>query len=375
MKPTSQFLTVLHVVDSLEFGGLERVVADLAIAQTKYGHKVIVFSINPTNGLLPELLAADIPVVLGGKSSSIDFGVLRKLRKTAVGFGVDVVHAHNFVPNYYAAAALIGVDSRPPLVGTCHDMGNRLSNRKLRWLYRLSLLRTARVAMVGQQVHDRYVASGVVKATSAEIVMNGIPVRLFNGSTERRQNARKVLGLSDDLLVIGCVGRLVQLKNQRLVVECMPALLRLHPTLHLVVVGDGPLESALHAQALSLGVAAHIEFLGNRSDVADLLPAFDIFALCSSTEGLSIALLEACASSLAVVATNVGGNPEIIQDGQTGLLIPVDDHDALRNALHSLLADPALRARLGAGAAEWTGAHASIDALCSTYNRFYLRAM
>lgn len=375
MQPLSQSLTILHVVDSLEFGGLERVVTDLAIAQKECGHKVIVFSISPTTGLLPELLAADIPVVLGGKSSSIDFGVLGKLRRTAVGLSVNIVHAHNFVPNYYAAVALIGVRSGPPLVGTCHDMGNRLSNRKLRWMYRLSLLRTARVAMVGQQVRDRYIASGLVKAESAEIVLNGIPVQRFNGCAERRQCARRVLGLSDDLLVIGCVGRLVQLKNQRLMIECMPALLSLQPNLRLVIVGDGPLESVLRAQAFTLGVAAHVDFLGQRSDVADLLPAFDIFALPSSTEGLSIALLEACATGLAVVATNVGGNPEIIRDGQTGLLVPVDDHDALRSALHSLLTNPTLRARLGASASEWVEDHASIDALCSTYNRFYLRAM
>lgn len=375
METTSQSLTILHVVDSLEFGGLERVVTDLAIAQKECGHKVIVFSISPTTGLLPELLAADIPVVLGGKSSSIDFGVLRKLRRTAVGLSVNIVHAHNFVPNYYAAVALIGVRSRPPLVGTCHDMGNRLSNRKLRWMYRLSLLRTARVAMVGQQVRDRYIASGLVKAESAEIVLNGIPVQRFNGSAERRQCARRVLGLSDDLLVIGCVGRLVQLKNQRLMIECMPALLRLQPKLRLVIVGDGPLESVLRAQAFTFGVAAHVDFLGQRTDVADLLPAFDIFALPSLTEGLSIALLEACATGLAVVATNVGGNTEIIRDGQTGLLVPVDDHDALLSALHSLLTDPALRARLGSSASDWVGDHASIDALCSAYNRFYLRAM
>ena len=375
MKPNPELLTILHVVDSLEFGGLERVVTDLAVAQQKHGHKVIVFSLNATAGLLPEQLAAGVPVVVGGKSGSVDLKVLGKLRHTATQFKVHIVHAHNFVPNYYAAVALLGASHLPTLVGTCHDMGNRLSNRKLRWMYRLSLLRTARVAMVGQQVHERYIASGLVRAESVEIVMNGIPVQHFNGSAERREAARRALGLARDLLVIGCVGRLVQLKNQQLMIECMPAMLRLHPRLRLVIVGDGPLESALRARALTLGVAAHVDFLGQRSDVADLLPAVDIFVLPSLTEGLSIALLEACATGLAVVATNVGGNPEIIRDGQTGLLIPVDDQDALHNALHSLLADPALRARLGAGASAWVESNASIEAVCSTYNRFYFRAM
>ena len=375
MKPSPPLLKILHVVDSLEFGGLERVMTDLAKAQQARGHEVIVFSINPTVGLLPELLAAGIPVVIGAKSRSLDLDVLGKLRRTAVEGKVSIVHAHNFVPNYYAAVALLGASPRPPLVGTCHDMGSRLSDRKLRWMYRLSLLRTARVAMVGQQVHDRYIASGLVKAGSAETVLNGIPVQRFAGSAERRLAARKRLGLADTAPVIGCVGRLVPLKNQRLMIESLPALLRAHPSLRLVMIGDGPLEPVLRAQAASLKVAEHIAFLGQRSDVADLLPAFDIFALPSLTEGLSIALLEACATGLAVVATRVGGNPEIIRDGQTGLLVPVDDGDALRDALASLLDDPTLRTRLGANACEWVAAHASIDALCSTYDRFYQRAM
>lgn len=375
MKPSAALLKILHVVDSLEFGGLERVTTDLAKAQHARGHEVAVFSINPTVGLLPELQAAGIPVVVGGKSRSLDWAVLGKLRSTAAERKVDVVHAHNFVPNYYAAMALFGAKNAPVLVSTCHDMGTRLSNRRLRWIYRLSLLRTRRVAMVGQQVHDRYVASGLVKAEAAETVLNGIPVRRFTGSAARRLAARNAMGIAADVPVIGSVGRLVSLKNQRLLIEVLPALLARHPALRLVIVGDGPLESALRAQASSLKVEGQVNFLGQRADVADLLPGFDIFALPSLTEGLSIALLEACATGVAVVATAVGGNPEIVKDGQTGLLVPPEDGPALREALAALLADPALRGRLGSRASEWVVAHASIDALCSTYDRFYRRVL
>ena len=375
MKPSAALLKILHVVDSLEFGGLERVTTDLAKAQHQRGHDVAVFSINPTVGFAPELQAAGVPVIVGGKSRMLDFDVLGKLRSTAAQRQTDVVHAHNFVPNYYAAMALLGARRRPTLVGTCHDMGSRLSNRKLRWVYRLSLLRTSRVAMVGQQVHDRYVASRLVKPESAETVLNGIPVARFTGSAARRLAARTALGIDADVPVIGCVGRMVALKNQHLLIETLAALLPTHRSLRLVMLGDGPLESALRAQAAALNVQHHVDFLGQRSDVADLLPAFDIFALPSLTEGLSIALLEACATGLAVVATAVGGNPEIIRNGQTGLLVPAQDGPALRDALQALLADPALRARLGGHACEWVGAHASVDALCSTYERFYHRAM
>lgn len=373
--PSSALLGILHVVDSLEFGGLERVVTDLAMAQRALGHSVAVFSIDHTTGFAPELRRAGVPVIVGGKRRSFDLGVLGKLRRSIIDRRVRIVHAHNFVPNYYCATALLAVMQKATLVGTCHDMGMRLSNPKLRWIYRASLLRTERLAMVGQQVHNRYVSSGWIAADRAETIMNGIPAERFRNSSERRNVARAKLGLDSGAPVIGCVGRLVPLKNHRLTIEVLPALLRSYPTLKLVILGDGELDTVLRQQATSAGVADQVLFLGQRSDVADLLPAFDIFALPSRTEGLSIALLEACASGLAIVATAVGGNPEIIKHRETGLLVPVDDAGALHEAMKSLLDSADLRARLGSSASEWVAANASIESLCRTYGRFYARAM
>lgn len=374
LAPTST-LRIVHVVDSLECGGLERVTTDLAMAQRAAGHQVSVFSINDTEGFKQELLQAGIPVIEGHKRTGMDFQVVKALRAWLKSEAISVVHAHNFVPNYHAAAAMLGLGSPPTLVCTCHDMGMRLSNRKLRWLFTLSLMRTARVAMVGQQVHDQYLKSGLVKPDRALAVLNGIPVARFTWTPERRDHARHALGLNSGDLVLGCVGRLAALKNHAHVIDVMPALVRAHPSLKLVIVGDGPMHSALSSQVERLGLQAHVVLAGQRSNVADLLPAFDVFALPSQTEGLSIALLEACATSLAVVATRVGGNPEIIKDGQTGLLIPVDDNTALQQAVDRLLSDAALRHRLGASACQWVGEHASANALQQAYDACYRAAL
>ncbi len=367
-------LRVLHVVDSLEVGGLERVVTDLAIAQRTRGHDVSVFSLNNTTGFSNELRQAGIAVLIGAKQRGWDIAVLSKLRRSAAGT-VDVIHTHNFVPNYYAAAALWGARQRPTLVSTCHDMGTRLNNRKLRWFYRWSLARTARVAMVGRQVHDRYVQSGIVPRARASTVLNGIPVERFTASIARRTAARDALGLPHEVPVIGSVGRFVGLKNHALLISVVPALLSQAPQLRLVLIGDGELDGPLREQVRSLGLSDQVLFAGKRTDVADLLPAFDIFAMPSLTEGLSIALLEACASGMAVVATAVGGNPEIIHHGQTGLLVPAADGPALADALGALLRDPAEGLRLGMNAASWVGKHASIGALCSTYDDFYRESL
>ena len=368
-------LALLHVVDSLEFGGLERVVTDLAIAQRDAGHRVAVFSINATTGFRPTLETAGIEVLVGDKHGTLDRAVLRALRAASVGRGIDVIHAHNFVPNYYAAFASLFARRAPVLVGTCHDMGMRLSHRRLRWLYRWSLTRTARVAMVGQQVCDRFVQSGIVRPDRAVTVLNGIPVERFRNTDARRLAARAALGIAPDAPVIGCVGRLVGLKNHRLLLEQVPALVARHPQLQVVLAGDGPLRADLAAQAQGLKIADRVHLLGARNDVADILPAFDVFALPSQTEGLSIALLEACATGLAIVATKVGGNPEIVHHGDTGLLVEVDDGPGLGAALETLLDDAALRARLGANACDWVAQHASVDALRLAYDAFYAAAL
>lgn len=370
-----QALSILHVVDSLEFGGLERVVTDLAITQQQHGHRVAVFSINTTTGFASELQAVGIPVHIGHKGGTLDWKVIRLLRKSAADMKADIVHAHNFVPNYYAALALLGWWRAPRLVNTCHDMGTRLSHQRLKFLFESSLKRTARVAMVGQQVYDRYVQSGMVPASRADTVLNGIPISRFVATAERRQRARTALNLPQDALVIGCVGRLVGLKNHRLLIGLLPELTQAHPSLRLVIVGYGELHEELENQARALGVSGQVLVTGQRSDVADLLPAFDVFALPSLTEGLSIALLEACATGLAVLASNVGGNPEIIKDDRTGVLVGSDDAPGTQAALLRLLGDAALRARLGQSAQQWVREHASTEALHQAYDCFYLSAL
>lgn len=365
-------LRIVHVVDSLEVGGLERVTANLAQAQQTQGHDVRIFSIMDTGGLKAELERAGIPVMEGHKRRSLDLDTLRRLRRCLRDARADIVHAHNFVPNYHAALASLGLPCAQ--VCTLHDMGARLGNRRLRTLFQLSLLRTARVAMVGSQVHDRHVATGLVKARRAHVVLNGIPVEQFVRSASQRAQARQRLGLTEQDLVIGCVGRLVPLKNHHRMIAVMPALLKKHPNLRLVIIGDGERASALRAQIASLNLGDRVIMTGQRHDVSELLCALDVFALPSQTEGLSIALLEACATGLAVVATSVGGNVEIIEDRRTGLLIPPDDNAALQAALEQAVTAPAMRQELGACAQAWVREHASVQALCHAYDTVYSAA-
>jgi glycosyltransferase involved in cell wall biosynthesis len=368
-------INVLHVVDSLERGGLERVVADLALAQLAAGHVVNVFCLYRRGAFAADLQAAGIGVACGDKRDGLDLRALWRLRCAASSWGCNVVHAHNLVPNYYSALATLGAFKAPVLVDTCHDMGTRLSNRHLRRMYCWSLSRTARVAMVAEQVHERYVGGGLVVRERARTIFNGIPVQRFIPTAQRRLAAREALALPADAIAVGCVGRLVPLKNHQLIIAALPALLSAYPTLQLVLIGGGELDSKLRDQANQLGVAHRVVFAGERADVADLLPAFDIFALPSLTEGLSIALLEAASTGLAIVATAVGGNPKVIKDGETGLLVAVQDAAALTAALRRLLDDNTLRIRLGTAAMAWAHQNAAIDTTRAAYDDLYREAL
>lgn len=368
-------MRLMHVVDSLEVGGLERVVTDLAIEQRRQGHEVIVFSLQSTEGLAPELTRAGVEVAVGHKRGTADLRMLRHMRRLMRERRIELVHCHNFVPNYHAAAATLLMPGRPVIVGTCHDMGMRLSNDRLRRLFRWSLTRTAGLAMVGQQVHDHFVGDGYVTADRALTVLNGTPLERFANSPERRAAGRAALGVADDELLIGAVGRLVGLKNHRLLIEQMPAVIERFPRVRLVIVGGGPLQDELAALITQLGLSDRVSLLGQRSDVALLSAGFDVFAMPSLTEGLSIALLEACATHLAIVTTAVGGNPEIVHDGKTGLLVPPADGPALQAALIRMLSDAPLRTRLADQAYQWVVTHASVDKLALAYTSFYQRCM
>lgn len=370
-------MRIVHVVDSLEPGGLERVTCDLALAQSRRGHDVSVFSLLSTAGFKNELISAGIPVVEGEKTRPLDFQLLGKLRRWVIQRRANVVHTHNFVPNYHAALACAALPDmpRPAQVCTIHDMGMRLTQRKLRWLFRASLYRTQRVAMVGQRVYQRFIEDGLVRADRATTVLNGIPISRFACSPSSRESARQNLSVPQSSTLIGCVGRLVQLKNHHRMINVFAELKAEHPGLHLAIVGDGERRTALQAQVASLGLQDSVTLLGHHPNVSQLLPAFDIFALPSQTEGLSIALLEACASELAIVATAVGGNPEIIKDGQTGLLVPPDDNTALAQSIRRLLDSPTLRRKLGQQAREWVSTHASDAALEEAYERCYREAL
>ncbi|HUP75829.1 MAG TPA: glycosyltransferase, partial [Acidimicrobiales bacterium] len=159
--------------------------------------------------------------------------------------------------------------------------------------------------------------------------------------------ARAALGLDPTDAVIGTVGNFTRKKNQQMMLHATALLGERIPNVRLVLIGTGPLESNLRHLAERLGIADRTVFTGSRKDVLELLPGFDVFCLSSQFEGLSIALVEAMATGVACVATAVGGIPEVIEDGISGLLVRPGATAELTDTLERVLRDESLRAHLG----------------------------
>jgi glycosyltransferase involved in cell wall biosynthesis len=210
---------------------------------------------------------------------------------------------------------------------------------------------TDRAIAVSASTRDFLVRERHVPADRVRLIWNGAPLGDFAPvSPDVARTARRSLGIAEDAMVAGTIGRLSEQKGHRYLVEALPALLASRPKAHLLIVGDGDRMEALKAQAAALGVGARITFAGHREDVRALLGALDVFCISSTYEGTPLALFEAMAAGRAIVSTAVDGCREVLEDGVTGLLVPPRDPAALAAAIGRALDDAALRRSLGENA-------------------------
>jgi glycosyltransferase involved in cell wall biosynthesis len=288
-----------------------------------------------------------IQLALGERVMSMDF--IRCVRATAAVFrarAVDVVQCFQWRP------ALIGM-AAARLARRGRIVAGRRSapvERGVRGVLEEMVVRLADHVIVNADALRPHGAA----AARTHVIPSGVDTEVFHPRPEMRAELRARLGIPHaDIAgpVIGTVGRLEARKGTAVLLEAAAhAIKKGLSELRVVVVGDGPLRDELPALAARLGISDRVHMLGDRSDVAEVVAAFDIFVLPSRTEGMSNALLEAMATGLPVVATAVGGNPEVVSAESTGVLVPPDNAIVLGDALSRLVANPDLCARLGTAA-------------------------
>jgi glycosyltransferase involved in cell wall biosynthesis len=261
--------------------------------------------------------------------------------------GVGLVHAHCFFPTLWglAAARIAGV----PFVFTRHHSDHHLRLGK-RWHTRLdgwSARRAARTIAVSEATRRIMIEREGVPAERIAVVWNGMDA-LPEPSPEAVRATRAALGLAEGAPVCLLVARLHEEKGHAVLLDALPAVRRAVPDLVVLCAGDGPHRAALERETAARGLAAHVRFLGQRADVPALLALSSLAVLPSLAESFGFAALEAMSLGRAVVASRAGGLPEVVADGETGLLADVGDAVSLASALTALLCDPARREAMGA---------------------------
>lgn len=364
-------MEIVHVVENLDRGGLERTVVDLIASQRDAGHECRVICLFKLGLLARELLASGVRVDACGKRPGLDLRALRRARALIRQSPDAVIHTHNAMAHYYAVLASLGLPVKCR-INTRHGMGGRTRSGRQEWLYRQSLRGTDYAVAVCEAARQRFAADGMRPRRALLSVPNGIRLDRFRPADDvARQSLVAELGLPTGSRIIGTVGRLQPVKDHALLLRAFAKVRVQVPEAALVIVGDGPLRAALEAQAEQAGLSDAVRFMGDRHDVPRLLTGMEVFALTSTSEGYSVALLEACASSLPIVATDVGGNREIVRHGINGRLVPSGDTAAIATALIALLRGGEQAAAMGRAGYAWAQAEASFRTMAERYHGLY----
>jgi glycosyltransferase involved in cell wall biosynthesis len=335
-------LKVLHICHSLRIGGLEQVVLDLVRLGPKFGFQSAVATLAASGELAPEVKELGSPFYLLGKREGLDWRMVARIRGLIKSLGIDVVHAHNEGAGLYAGLA--GLWTRRPVITTRHGLSFGVGGP---WLRRVAGLVNQRTVCVGRDVMRMAREGDRIPGRKLRLIYNGVETGADLMPDSEREKIRTSLGLDAEALMIISVGRLSPEKDYQSLLQTLAQIAPATAAPFLVLVGDGPQRNDLARTASELGMKDRVLLLGQRRDVPQLLAAADIFALSSISEGVSKAILEALAMGLVVVATAVGGTPELIEDGVTGILVPPSRPDIMAQALSRVLADPQLAERLG----------------------------
>jgi glycosyltransferase involved in cell wall biosynthesis len=356
-------MRIVHLVEALGVGGAERIIIDESKGLARRGFDLRVCCLAAAGPLAEEARAAGIPVDALGVTPGLarPLAILR-VREHLRALRPRIVHAHLRAASVYGRLAA-WLASVPVIVLTEHNL---YWERPLqhRFAERLLAERTAGMIAVCEAVREFAARQLWLSPDRFTVIYNGIDVARFQGQS---LNGR---GKGDRLRVIA-IGRLTEQKGHTFLLDAV-ARMEPHERPLVSIVGDGPLRARLEAQAAAGGLSDVVRFLGVRGDVPQLVARCDVLVLPSLWEGLPLAAIEAMAAARPVIASRVGGVPEAVIEGETGILVPPGDSLALMGAIMRISRDPALVDRLARAGRMRAERLFDIETHVDALERFYL---
>ena len=366
---------ICHIIHRLDYGGLENGLVNLInrLPHDRFDHAIV--CLTGSTDFRDRIARSDVPVLEIGKRLGKDISAYARVWRALRHLRPDVVHTRNLPAlDMLPVARAAGVRR---LLHSEHGLDVLEldgQSRRYAWLRRATRPLVAHHITVSNDLANWLQSNVGVTQARISVIYNGVDVDRFSPTARSRDLLPDGFAPSG-AFIIGHLGRLETIKNQTLLARAFCRILDLRPDLResirLVIVGEGRLQSEIES-ILSEADARDLAWLpGFRDDAPELYRAFDVFVLPSKREGISNTLLEAMASGLAVVATNVGGNAEVVNHGETGTLVPADDPDALAAALITYLEKPNLTRSQGEAGRARAEKEFSLAAMVQSYESLY----
>lgn len=344
---------IVYFIDGLGMGGAERLMVPILtnLNREVFEPRVCVFKVKGGNPIADELRANGIPVDLLPIPYLRDLTAVPRLWKYLKEHNTDLVHTQlEFAATLGSLASRL---CRLPNVCTIHTMPSQdmslqwKAHQQLEW-FSLKLF-CDRVISVSDEARQYHIDISNSAPQKIVTLYNGIDLSPYQNPvrTSEREFIRREFGIPADANLLVTVAVLRELKGIQFMIRAMPTILETFPNAYYLIVGDGDHRGALEEEVKHAGVGKHVIFAGARKDIPRVLAAGDIFALPTLTEALPTVLAEAMASRLPIIASAVGGVPEMIVDGENGILVAAGDVDELKGASERLLADPLLMTQMG----------------------------
>jgi glycosyltransferase involved in cell wall biosynthesis len=367
---TSQPLRVLQLLPDLGVGGAEQMAGHLMTGLAG-SHSVTAVSLGKPMGSFIEdqIRQAGIPILFLGKRPGFDPRMFFRLHRVLRKVQPDVVHTHLSVLRYLLP--LLPLSRIPVVVHTLHNIAERETDAVGLRIQKVAFRKAVQAVAICDEVAGSF--QRVYGMQCRAIIPNGVAVGAAPRTPETRADWRAKQGLDPDAVVFIAVGRLEPQKNPFLLMQSFAELQA--PRTHLLMVGHGDMSEAVALWVRANHLEHRIHLLGLRNDVADCLAASDIFILSSDWEGHPLAVMEAMTAGLPVVATAVGGVPELVQSGVHGVLVSPGDSIELTAAMKRLAEDPERRSAMGKAARRRALAAFGVDRMVRSYADFYAAAI
>ena len=362
-------INVLQIINSFDAGGAERVAMNLAVHLNPSRYRSFMCAIDGMGAYWEEIKDKDVEIVSLNKGPGFKMAISWKLAKYIKKNEIDIITTHNYSPLLYGRLACMFAKVKV-FIHVDHVRDFEVAKKRSIGNDRQLTASINKVVAVSEDLKRDLMKYEKLPANRIDVIINGIDQNKYDVVIDIEEQKRK-LEIGSDKMIIGTCARLSEQKGLIYLLQAVRDILKHRSDFCVLIVGDGPLRGSLESAAEEYRISEYIKFLGYRDDIPALLQLMDVYVLPSVFEGLPLSLLEAMAAKRAIIATRVGDNEKVLDDGNNGLLVPSRSALSLQENIERLLDNAQLRRKLGDEAYKDFYNNYTIETMIDKYEALY----